>query len=346
MSNLSTFEFSCLENVSDDSIYETEWTLGDVSNGYAISAIMILYLLIGLPWNMLVVGIIIKKRLFAQPPLMLMLNLSITNFLIFIFIMPYNIITGLVGEYIFGSSDRVRCHMCQMGIAIIILPIVSMHTLALMAIDRFVYLKRPLIYHRIVTPRRMLLAILFVWILCILLAIPPLFGFGEIRFSHSVATCIILIGRRTRIAPNYFYILALLMEGAIPFVTICVMYVWILCITRTYLMQNLSRVLASGRGLVAESRSDILKEYSKNQVLLVKVFAAVITANIIIWLPLVPLVISVAVLEPDAVPTIAFTIAYLSYMSRIVIHPILEACLTHEIRMTLKEFWSRLRKRT
>ena len=342
--NQSSPVFSCFINVSDDSVHESEWLMDDpeesfdtVANGYGISAVLTLYVLVGLPWNVLVIGIIVKKRLFTQPAVMLMLNLAITNFLIFVLVFPFNITTGIAGEYIFGGSDRMRCQFCQTGIALIILPIVSAHTLSLMAVDRFIYLKKPLTYNQIVTPRRMLAAIAVTWVICTGLALPPLFGFGEIRFSHTVATCVAFVDRSTHIAPNYLYIVLLMAEGVIPYLTLFIMYCWIIFITRSYLMKKLHRTSPSQQ----ESSSDLLKDHSKSQLVLVHVFGAIFTANIVTWLPFVPLVTAVAVLESGSVPTWAFTVTYLSYMSSTVIHPILEACLTHEIRVAIKGFFSR-----
>ncbi len=204
-----------------------------------------------------------------------------------------------------------------------------------MAVDRFIYLKKPLTYPQIVTPPRMLVAILAIWVICIALAIPPLFAFGEIRFSHTVATCVAFVDRRTHIAPNYFYIVLLMVEGVIPYLTLFVMYCWILYIVRRYLMQKLRRVVLNH----AEGSVDALKDHSRSQLVLVNVFGAIFTANIITWLPLIPLVVAVAVLESGSVPSWAFTVTYLSYLSSTVIHPVLEAYLTHEIRATIRGFF-------
>lgn len=353
MSNFSSsYEFSCFESVSRNSVHELAWSVArpgidfdTVSNGYGIAAVIILFFLVGLPWNAVVIGIIIKKRLFTDPPMLLLLNLAFANFLACIIIMPFNIISGIAGEYIFGGSDQTRCRVCQTGIALLLLPIVSTHTLALMAVDRFIYLKKPLTYHLIVTPWRMLMAIASVWLICILLALPPLFGLGEIQFSYTLATCTVLISRETRIAPNYIYSLVLIGEGAVPFLTLCVMYVWILYITRVFLSKSLRRTLAASDGQ-RESRQNVMKEYSKNQLLLVRVFGIIFTSNIVTWLPLVPLAISVAVLDAGQVPTVVYTIAYVSYISSTVIHPILQACLTQGIRTTIKDWFSSLCKRT
>lgn len=350
MHNVSA-EFSCLQKVSGDSVCQSVWSVyqpydpfDTVAIGYAISAVMILYLLVGLPWNSLVVGIIIKKRLFTQPAVMLILNLAIANFLVYIFVMPFNIVTGIAGEYVFGSSDRVRCRVCQLGVAIVLFALVLTHTLCLMAIDRFIYLKKPLKYCSLVTPRRMLAAIVGVWVLCIVLAVPPLFGFGQIQFSHTVATCIVIFTGATSIAPNYLYVLVLIAEGTVPFVIIFVMYIWILYIIRKFLMDNLRKTLGANGGHHLESRLDILKRHSRSQLHLVQVFSAIFTSNIITWLPLIPLAISAAVLGPGGVPTLVYSLVYLVFMSSTVIHPVLQTYLTREIRVTIKDTFTKLCK--
>ena len=55
-------------------------------------------------------------------------------------IMPFSIVSGIIGEYAFGDTDRIRCFVCQTGALTILLHIVSFHTMALMAVDRFIYL--------------------------------------------------------------------------------------------------------------------------------------------------------------------------------------------------------------
>ena len=46
------------------------------------AAFMLLFFLVGVPWNLLVIGVIVKKKLFTRPSVMLMLNLAIANLLV------------------------------------------------------------------------------------------------------------------------------------------------------------------------------------------------------------------------------------------------------------------------
>ena len=335
----NNWTFSCFVNVSDDSLTEIAWIVlqeelefDTPGNGYAAAAIVLLLFIIGVPWNLFVTCAIVKKKLYTQPVVMLMLNLTITNLLVCILIMPFNIVSGIAGEYIFGESDLVRCRVCQTGIMAIILPWISIHTLCLMSIDRFIYLKRPLKYSRIVTPKCMLAIIIVVWILCTLIALPPLFGFGEIRFSYTVANCVPYVVGETHIAPNFIYNLIIFVEIMVPVLLVFTMYIWILCIIRSSLVRRFKRATET-----QGNKERASKEHVSSQLQLVKLFGAIFTANIVTWLPMISLVLTGAARGVGRVHPLFYSISYLSYLSQTVVHPILESCLLREIKQILSE---------
>lgn len=117
--------FSCFGNVSDSSLSEI-WTIDRRTNpefqdydprisGYVISALAILLVCTGVPWNLFIVYIIFKKRLHDQPTIVLLLNLILTNLILALFLMPLTIVTGIEGEYIFGSSCLAYFSFCFLG---------------------------------------------------------------------------------------------------------------------------------------------------------------------------------------------------------------------------------------
>ena len=348
---MSNVTLSCFVNVSESSLYELVWILDNpddpnfdnVANGYAIALILILFLVVGLPWNLWVIGIILYKSLYHQPIVMLMLNLTITNLLLIIMVMPFVIVTGFASEFIFGPTDSIRCKVCQIGVVNIILPNVSVHTLSLMSIDRLLYLKKPLKYKNIVTPGRMLAAIAFIWFLCIIIAVPPLFGFGSILFSYTVAGCVPIFVGETSIGPNIYYVLAGMGEVIFPLIILFVAYVWILCIARKNLFRKLQRNLHLSREDLADNGHDdgdkILKAYNWDQFRLVQIFGAIFTANVITWFPMIVLSIIIAIHGRGH--TLFYTIAYLSFLAETVIHPILEARLIKEIWSITSQLFSR-----
>ena len=347
---MSNYTFSCFVNVSSNSTSDFAWIVEHPENevpgvGYGIAAVVSLLLLLAVPWNLLVITAILKKRLYTQPTVMLLLNLTVTNLLFSLLVMPFSIFVGIKGEYVFGNSDQQRCAVCQTGIFVIILPWVSLHTLALISVDRFIYLKRPMKYSTIVTKWRMFVTIAVIWVFCTVLALPPLFGFGEINFSYTVATCVPILVGETHIAPNYYYAMLLLAEVSIPITILFVMYMWIVCIIRSSLVRKLRRsvsVTKNPNKAKSTNSKSASRAHAKSQKRMVWLFGAIFTANIITWLPMIGLVISAAVL--GTAHTLAYTIPFLSYLSETVIHPVLEVCLVRNIKMAILEYCSLLGK--
>ena len=334
---------NCFENVSSNTISELGWIIRHPDNevpdvGYGIAAILSLFMLLAAPWNLLVIIAILQNKLYTQPTVMLLLNLTVTNLLFSLLVMPFNIYIGIRGEYIFGYSDQQRCAVCQTGLILIILPLTSLQTLALISVDRFIYLKTPMKYDTTVTKWRVLVAISIVWVLCTVLALPPLFGFGEINFAYEVATCVPIFIGQTHISRNHNYVFLLLIFSTIPVITLFVMYVWIICIIRSSLVRKLKRCVT----IPMNNESSVVaitKVHGKSQLRMAWLFSAIFTANIITWLPMVSIAISAAVL--DAAPALAFTIVYLVYLSETVIHPVLMVFIIRDIKEAIAGYFRR-----
>ncbi len=339
---MSLLNFTCLRNVSQDSVTDIGWMVDHPDDpdfdlrgiGYATSVIVLLIFLTGVPWNVFVICTIVKKKLYSNPTILLLLNLAITNLLLGLLVMPFNIITGFSGEYLFGNTDAVRCGICQTGLTLIILPWVSIHTISLMSVDRFIYLKRPLKYNVLVTPRRMLIAIAIIWTVCTVISLPPLLGFGEIKFSFTVATCVPLLVGRTHVAPNFFYVLFVLAEVLVPIIVLLVMYIWVIYIIR----KSLFRRSAKSNHVEAQGEDKRSSKMKNLQLRLVRLFGAILTANLLTWLPMIALALTGAIVGSGRIPTPMYTFAYLSFLSETVIHPILEACLIREVRVILSGY--------
>ena len=317
----------------------TDYNNGYGDNGYINGAFSLLFFLVGLPWNGLVIGIILKKKLFTRPTYMLMLNLAIANLLVCVLVLPLTVVTGFGGEDLFGSvevSDRV----CKAAVFLILLPYVSTHTVALLAIDRLIYIKKPLTYQFIVTPRRMLAAIVVVWLFCIGLSVPPL-ALEYFFYVPEPQVCLI------NFIDDAKYVIAVVVESVFAVMLQCVMCVWMICITRKYLKRKFLKGLAevarfirvnaaSTQDLPQNRRNteDVQREYNKSQLHLVKVFSAIFTASIATLLMV--LVIAIMIPVCKLLPPPFYPLTYLLYLSRAIIHPILEAVMMKEIRSVLQ----------
>ena len=300
---------------------------------YPITIFLFLFFIIGIPWNALVIGIIIKKKLFTRPSVMLMLSLAISNFLTCLLAMPFLLVVSLLAksnsyrDRFMADDFMVFNKICQASFLYVWFQLVSIFTVAMMSLDRVIYLKKPLTYEGIVTPWRLLVAILVVWIVSIGVS---LLGVGQYRYNPVFTICS-LAGDIV-----HFQILVLLLAlGTLIqlFGCGCIIY-----ITRKHLLRNLRRALGNSIQ-TPNTRSDILRSYNKSQLQLVKVFGAIVTVSVsAALLGVVSGVFSTyARLTSETAINIYYTIAIFFSLSRPVLNPIMESYMTHEIRSVISK---------
>ncbi len=326
-------------------VWTTTYTFEDGSvdesayaNGYAASTVALIIFMLGTPLNSWVISAILYKRLYNVAALIPMLSLALSNLMLCILILPFIIISGYSREFIFGSSDYVRCKVCALGVANVTLPCVSIFNLTLMSVGKLLYLKFPLKYDRIFTPKRTAIISLILWVISILLALPPLFGFGTVSYSYAAATCtLVVIGGGSETSPVYYYVLMLSAIVVIPLSALTLMYVWILLIVRKYILRSRAR-FAKINTIVSTQRSMPENgEHRKKikQMRMIRVLGVIILANIITWSPVLILGITGAITGPGVLPTPLFSVSYLMFLSEVVIHPLVQIILIYELRETV-----------
>ena len=74
-----------------------------------VAVFQLIFLVVGIPSNILVIAAILKNKLLSHPTHLLLLNLAVSDILVCVLVMPFNIVTALAGRFIIGSSDYVRC---------------------------------------------------------------------------------------------------------------------------------------------------------------------------------------------------------------------------------------------
>ena len=305
--------------------------LGEVSNGtgpsmevgYFMAAIFLLFIPIGLLLNVMVIGIILKLKLYSQPSVMLMLNLAIACLLVCLCLMPFTLILG-IGNII-GAVYYYE--VCKSSFFFTFLLLTSALTVALMSVDRAIYLKKPLTYKLIVTPLRMLAAIVVVWVSCIALSTPPLFTPIMSGFKPNIENCVLNFeGWHTMLTAVVFAIATL-----VQFIGCgCIVY-----ITRTYLRTRLGRVLSFTSESHHTRYNNILKDDSKSQLHLVGVFTVIFINGILSTLvPLVMVAIASATL-PLHPFLFLYATCYILYLSTSLTYPIIEVTMTHELYAVL-----------
>ncbi len=329
--------YSCFDDdLNSTHVTPQRWMTSDEQSGMATAIVLLIYVLIGLPLNLFIVVSMLWKKLYRQPAHILLLNLALNEFFMCATYLPINIISGFAGEYIFGSNDIQRCHVCQTGIIFVIFLNFGLHILAFISLDRFLFFRFPFQYTKYVTIKTTVVTVVLLWIFCIVISIPPLFGFGEYRFTQSISTCSLYFLDTSGVTDNVFYeVFAILEAFVFPVTLLVVTSVGMITIVCKQLKKIYGSYNLEAMGEETEGR--LRREKGKKRFQVVKVYGAIMLSNLLTWSPNV---LNIAVIfafceRPFRIKHEFFISNYLLVLSSVVIHPLLQTGLIPEIRRTL-----------
>lgn len=323
-----SIDFSCLsENLSRESILQEYWSISSLGEQYAKGAIRVgvvltLLFIIGVLLNLIVITVILIKCLYHNPSVLFLLNLSVSDLLLYVLVLPFAIIPLFAGEFILGNSDYIRCQVCKSHIIFTLLNLESVFNLLLSTIDRFIYFKMPLRYHSLITPKRVIFMIVSTWLVSFLLSIPPLLGFGEMEFElKNLGICTYDVN-----APNYAYLLCL-MALMLPFiVAIMVLNSWTARIAYKALKNQEDMNMAGKKSLTL-----------KQHFVICRIFTAINITFILNTLPFLIVLLVRMAIGWRALPPVLIDISFVLFMFHPVLHPILQSFLVGRVRNGLKE---------
>ena len=322
-------------NASGDSNITSElWLVEDKISAKVASSFLLLILVVGLPWNLLVVGIILKKKLYTQPTIILLLNLVLTDIFMLILLTPSQVWVGFNGEYNFGDTDSTRCKVCQFKVLVILFPLTSLYNISYMSIDRFIFIYKPFKYDRIITRFRTLLVLILTYIFATLIAALPIIGYGRYGFDYHILTCDF-----DHSVDNSYYFIVLLIYALLPVVPIAVCNMGLLCIVQ----KNITAIYSVRGSQSTTPKSeeekfykDMKKQRLQKQLHLVWVFGALICCNLVTWPPIViHNLISIAEID---IPASVSTTFLILFTSQALAHPVVETLLIKEVREPCKTF--------
>ena len=132
-------------------------------------------------------------KILKVPSHIFLTNFVVNNLMIALINMPSNIITAANGEWIYGNTIKEKTASCQlMGFVFSCFCCVTIVTLAIISIDRFLFIVKPLFYRKFLNTPVAVTIIVGVWIISALVCVPPLFGFGSTyEFDAYSAGCAI-----------------------------------------------------------------------------------------------------------------------------------------------------------
>ncbi len=324
-------------NLSMESVSDV-FRLPEALQPYHISLVVIymLYLLVGLPWNLLVMGIIVKQRLYQQPTILLLLNLVVTDCLILL-TLAVKVITGIAGEFVLGDSDHVRCEVCRTELSFRnTVQVSAILTVAVIAFDRFFFIHKPFRYEKLIGVKSALIMVAVIWLFSVLYA---LFNYGVLGniFLDKLLQCAWDLTDHP-----YFHVNSLLVI-ILPYIFLVVCNVWVMAIVfrnirSIYNVEKSSSKFFERRVSIQVLKQRMKETRSKKQLHLMRVFGGLIAANTLSSLPTA--ILAIFSFFPELVPLEYIVLSIVLFNLQAVIHPILESTLISEIRIPMLKLLS------
>ena len=148
--------------------------------------VLIIICVVSIIGNITLFVILTRRKILRTIANGFLLNLAFADLLVSVLNMPITVVTIVEQRWIFG--DRA-CEL--LGFTTMLSFVSSVMSLAMIAINRYFYVVEWKSYPSIFTPRRSVLFAGSVWLLSLLLSIPPLFGWAEYRYIPGKSYCFV-----------------------------------------------------------------------------------------------------------------------------------------------------------
>lgn len=208
-----------------------------------------------------------------QPSIIFLTSLILANLLASVFFMPFTVITAATGEWIFGETQEEKEATCLfVGFMFAFSIGLSIHILALISFDRFLFIVKPLLYKRFMKTWVAVIMLVLVWIIAGIVDTTPFFGLGIYGFSISTASCVpIWVGQTD-------YVIYFSVYGFVLFNIIIITSLWTFCFTR-YFIKNQRN---NNRMMDNDTQKHVYMRRLRN---LISIFGTLLLANILSFSP-------------------------------------------------------------
>jgi len=346
-----TRDFTCSssDGLSHNSVTTEYWKTEDTEFeklALATATIILFLFLVGLPSNLLIIGNILWQHLYRDSTYVLLLHLAIVDFLLCVFVMPFTIIAGFTGEFVFGSSDVIRCRVCNIGVSVAFFLNLIAYTLALLSVDRLIFIKFAIKYHKITSPKCYMALCLCLWLVDIMLMILPFLEFGKMVFRHEIATCTFAFSGESKLGKTIYFPMVLTVLNLTAIFATIVTSIWIFIIIlkqkKKIRRSSEDRHKSMNDGGSSARAIKKLKSATRRDLLFVRVFAAIWITNTITWAPFTIRVFAALVFGNSVFPHSVLVLGFLTLMSSTVLFPIIEATLIPQFRNVISSFFRKM----
>ena len=308
---------------------ELNATILSIEEKVVRAAVLSVILLVGLMLNLLVIlYTICHPKSLKQSAIILLLASSVVNLDILLSFIPLQIINSFTEEWVFGNSKEGKI-LCQINGFFVGLGGATNHILALISVDRFFSLVKPLVYKQYFKPWLASLMLVIVFIIMLTQSVINIV-YDRIEYGTIINVCVSL-RNATLVITIYSAIVSVL-----PFIVIVVTTLWTFLSTHHFIKSDHQRQV-DAIGSVAEEAREIQDNlYAKQIKKLFGMFSLLMISQLMSVLPLVLVVSLTNIMDVPLPSAYLFTTAILIYFGCIS-NPIIQSYF----RKDLKEFYTK-----
>ena len=213
-----------------------------------------------------------NARLRRNTTNLFILSLACSDILMALLCMPFTAGVFIQGRWFYGEL------LCQLqGFVFFVLAFVSLETMALVAVNRYLNVTKPALYHRMFTRKRSRNMVLAVWLLCIsYVGVFTALKWPVFVFNPGKAICHIKI--KEGVYKTSWNFITLVIFALVPMATLFVCYWRVFISVRRHNAETL-RSLRAQSGLHARSR------HSMEDIKITKLILGLIVGFSCCWIP-------------------------------------------------------------
>ena len=280
-------------------------------------------------WNIVVIAIFIKDRTMLQEPSSVFLfALAVVDLLEAVLSIPFYVATLIGNGWIVGNTDAIRQGSCMaVGFVMTVFLLVTVHLLALISFDRFLYIVFALRYRTWMTTKRAIFLTIAVSIVPILLASTPFFGFGELGFSTYLGFCVF------RWEGQREYVILITAEALIPVVATIVFTLWTYIYVKRFLRRRHKKQVVD-----MENLGDVTSKREKLERTLTQIFVLLLISQAICFTPGILTAIIGFFVGYFNIPPAILLIDFVIIISNAAINPLIQSLVKSHIRQYAYKF--------
>ena len=298
------------------------------------SSLMLLIIITSFIGNSLIIFVVFQNPRLRTVTNIFLVSLAIADILTSLLVMPFSASIFIQGKWIFSEGVCVF-----QGVSALCLVWISLHLVALMAINRYYCVRRRSIYRKWFTKRFTLGVIAAVSILPLVLAISPYLG-GSVTyiFRPGKASCFMTFDPSRQLGKIAYTIFLLLIYTVLPTTIIAVCYYKVFRTVKQHFIVTKNTIRSRSRHQNGDLSSEELRT--------TKLLLGLVFAFVVCWTPVIAVDFLNAIMGTGRLPRGAYVAYSIFAFGSSCINPIVCLTLNSKIRRKAMNvvFFKRLRR--